>query len=182
MERKPQFMWLFRVLLGVMLLLLAAWIVIKSLTYSANNKLTKATEEATTAQQKLKEITSQDQYQKIAFAQKLYQTSKDLPWSDHIRTLIDILQEIQAIDQWGDRLELYDFQVNLDTIEISGKASSLALLYRPKKWGKEWLISKVSTLPFLDDIRIQSYQKEDEDNLYEFTLYATILLDETTTK
>lgn len=141
-------------------------------------KVQASEKQATTIQQELQTITATDHYQKIAFAQSLHNTSKSLPWSDHIQALIKVLQEMQTIDNANSTLELYDFNVNLDTIEISGKVSSLNLLYYPKSKNKQWLISKVSELEFLDNIRIQSYVKE--DGMYTFTLYATILLDETT--
>ncbi|USN57397.1 MAG: hypothetical protein H6766_02935 [Candidatus Peribacteria bacterium] len=148
------------------------------LNYRLDASVATAKEEATQAQNELTALENTAQYQKISFAQELYQEAKDLPWSEHITALIEVLQSVQNINSTNGTIELYDFTVNLDSIEISGRTSSLALLYYPKSDTREGLISAVSELPFLDDIRIQTYLKADD--MYEFTLYATIILDEAT--
>lgn len=176
MKRKPkfydsfQFFWWACLLLGVCAGLL------RFLNYRLDTQLTQAKTEATDAEEELLSIQKTPSYQKITFAHSLYQSAKDLPRSDHITTLINVLKEVQTIDEGDDTLILYDFTVNLDSIEISWRTSRLALLYYPKNHTREWLISTVSDLPFLDKIRIQTYLKEEE--MYEFTLYANIILDE----
>lgn len=176
MNRKPKLYGLFRLLLWICILLAFAAGTLWFLNNRITHQLAQAQEQSRVAQENLRAIENTSYYQKTSFVQNLYNESTDLPWSEHILALIDVLQSIQNLDN-NETIELYDFTVNLNSIAISGKASNLALLYYPKSDAREWLLSAVSWLSFLDDIRIQTYIKE--DSLYEFTLYATIILDET---
>jgi hypothetical protein len=68
----------------------------------------------------------------------------------------------------------------LDEIELQWRVSRLILLYytSEEKWFT-WLIDRFKELDFIDDISIQTYQKEWEDlaEWYGFTLHAKVNLE-----
>ncbi len=176
MERKTQFYGVFRILAVICTLLVIARWVLFGLQKMNQSKLSDIQKEAKTEQTKLTNIEKTPSYQKISFVEKLNREAKKLPWSTHITKLIDVLKDVQNIGEG--KIELYDFKVNLDSIEISWKASTLAHLYAPTNTKNEGLISAVSKLDFLNNIRIQHYEKPKDENMYEFTLYANIILNE----
>ncbi len=176
MERKTQFYGVFRILAVICALLVIARWVLFGLQKMNQSKLSDIQKDVKKEQTTLTNIEKTPSYQKISFIEKLNSEAKKLPWSTHITKLIDVLKNVQNIGKG--QIELYDFKVNLDTIEISGKSSTLANLYAPTGTKSEGLISAVSKLDFLNKIRIQHYEKPKDENMYEFTLYANIILDE----
>jgi hypothetical protein len=180
-RRRPKLYGVFVLFLIAVIVLLVGWWLLAFLSYRADAHVQNTLQEKDTLIQQLQSIEDQESYQKMAFAQTLEQGQPNLPRSEHIATLIDVLNTVQQVDGSStDTLQLYDFQVNLDSIQISGRTSNLALLYYPKRENKQGLIATVSDLEFLDDIRIQTYEKNEDENAYEFTLYATIILDAAT--
>lgn len=137
MNRKPKIYGVFQLLLWVCVLLVLAAGALWFLNNRIDTEVIQAQEQSTAAQEDLLALENTPQYQKIAFAQALYNDSKDLPRSEHIVALIDVLQSVQDINTSNGTIELYDFTVNLDSIEISGRTSSLALLYYPKSNTRE---------------------------------------------
>jgi hypothetical protein len=67
-----------------------------------------------------------------------------------------------------------NFEISLENIRLDWYVTNLRLLYR---WAnsKKWLIEKFEELDFLDNISIKTYEKNDWDLWYNFTLTANVI-------
>lgn len=117
-------------------------------------------------------------YQKLKAAQEIITQTQDLQWSEHIPTLINMLQELQSTDHlWSDAIILSDFKVWLEEISLRGTVTNLILLYRDSpKHGYISLINKFESLSFISSLTIQEYQQEDGN--IEFVLTAQVTNDQ----
>jgi len=112
---------------------------------------------------------------KLLAVKQLEQEYRSIPWSEHIPKIIAMLEDIKNIDtSESETIVLSDFKVSLDSISVKGKVSRLWLLYynNPDKNIKA-LLDKFSELGFLEDIRVQTYEKV-EGAGYEFVLDAKV--------
>lgn len=109
----------------------------------------------------------------------LEEKQTSMPWSDHISKMISMLEDIKQIDtNTTDTIVLSDFNVSLDKITLKGQVSNLLLLYysNPAK-GIKSLIDRFSSLDFVKNIRIQTYDRVGDNNYYEFVLEANVIND-----
>jgi len=123
---------------------------------------------------------SKDDYEKLS-AVRLLENQKSIPWSEHIPKIIAMLEDLKAVDtSESETIVLSDFKVNLDTISLKGKVSSLPLLYvNSEKRHYTSLLDRFSQLDFIDNLRIQSYEKEWSRD-FEFVLDANVIIDDNT--
>lgn len=118
-------------------------------------------------------------YNKLQAVKILEEKQTTMPWSDHITKVIKMLEDMKQVDTSStDTIALSDFNVSLDKITLKGQVSNLLLLYysNPSK-GIRSLIDRFSSLDFIKNIRIQTYDRVAETNYYEFVLEANVIND-----
>jgi len=115
-------------------------------------------------------------YNKLQAVKILEERQTSMPWSDHITKVIQMLEDIKKIDtNTTDTIVLSDFNVSLDKITLKGQVSNLLLLYYSNaSKGIRSLIDRFSSLDFVQNIRIQTYDRVGDNNYYEFVLEANI--------
>ncbi len=122
-------------------------------------------------------------YNKLQAVKILEEKQTSMPWSDHITKVIAMLEDLKKVDtSTTDTIVLSDFNVSLDKITLKGQVSNLLLLYysNPEK-GIHSLIDRFSSLDFVKNIRIQTYDRVGDNNFYEFVLEANVINDAGTT-
>lgn len=169
----------FQVLLVILGLSLAAFGYFKVDMFLMNQKITdkRVTLEGQTKQlESYKLLTG---YNKLQAVKILEEKQTNIPWSDHISKMIAMLEDLKKIDtSTTDTIALSDFNVSMDKITLKGQVSNLLLLYytSPSK-GVKSLIDRFSSLDFVKNIRIQTYDRVGDNNYYEFVLEANVIND-----
>lgn len=118
-------------------------------------------------------------YNKLQAVKILEEKQVTVPWSDHITKVIAMLEDLKKVDtSTTDTIVLSDFNVSMDKITLKWQVSSLLLLYysSPSK-GIHSLIDRFSSLDFVKNIRIQTYDRIGDNNYYEFILEANVIND-----
>lgn len=135
-------------------------------------------------EKQIAEIEKEPGYNKLWLVRELLNETKYMPWSKHIPILVDMLLDLQNIDTSSrDKIVLSDFRVSLEEIELKGEVSRLLLLYyTSKERGFTGLIDRFRDLDFVENIRIQTYIKDEKEGLYEFALFANVVIEDDTEK
>jgi hypothetical protein len=133
------------------------------------------------AQQKieLENYKSLTGFNKLMAVKELEGKYDDIPRSTHIKKVIEMLEEVKNIDQNGDdTITLSDFNVNLESLSLRGKVSSLALLYysNPEK-NVISLIDRFRNLDFIKNLQIKNYNREWDTTFFSFVLEANVIKD-----
>lgn len=120
-------------------------------------------------------------HEKLNAVRQLENSNRSLPWSEHIPKVIKMLEDLKSVDtSESETIVLSDFKVNLDTISLKWKVSSLPLLYiNSKKRNYTSLLDRFAQLDFINDLRIQTYEKEWARD-FEFVLNANVVLNDDT--
>ena len=121
-------------------------------------------------------------YNKLQAVKILEEKQATMPWSDHITKVIAMLQDIKQISSNAtDSIILSDFNVSMDKITLKWQVSNLLLLYYSNSAkGIRSLIDRFSSLDFIKNIRIQTYDRVGDNNNYEFVLEANVINDAAT--
>jgi len=118
-------------------------------------------------------------YNKLIAVKLLEEKQKTIPRYDHISKVIQMLEDLKSVN-WNtsDSIILSDFNVSLDKISLKWKVSSLLLLYYsdPAKWVQS-LIDRFSSLDFIKNMRIQTYDKIADSWYFQFVLEANVMND-----
>lgn len=169
----------FQLLLVILVLSLVAFGYLKVDMFLTKQKITDkrvVVEEQTQQLESYKLLTG---YNKLQAVKILEEKQITMPWSDHISQMITMLEDMKRIDTSAtDTIVLSDFNVSLDKITLKGQVSNLLLLYysNPSK-GITSLIDRFSSLDFVKNIRIQTYDRVGDYNYYEFVLEANVIND-----
>lgn len=117
-------------------------------------------------------------YNKLQAVKSLETQQADIPWSDHINKVIQMLEDLKSVQGGTDTIVLSDFKVDLNKISLKGQVSNLMLLYysNPKQ-NVVSLLDRFSQLDFIKDIRIQTYDKVADTGSFEFVLEANVVND-----
>jgi len=118
-------------------------------------------------------------YNKLQAVKLLENQQADIPRSDHINKVIQMLESIKSVQSSSaDSITLSDFKVDLDKLSLKGQVSSLTLLYssNPQKHIVS-LLDRFSQLDFIKNIRIQTYDKVGDTDMFDFVLEANIVND-----
>lgn len=154
-----------------------AYIFFLGYTYYANNIILPEKNEQITATQKIVESKgTEENFIKLAIARDIEQNSENIPWAEHIKSLIAIIQEIQETDfVWSNVLKFTDLVVDSDKLELQGEVTNLILLYHsvPEK-NYLSLIDRFDSLDFIKTMQIKEYRKAWD--VIQFTLNADISL------
>ena len=130
----------------------------------------------TQAQNNLNSFSDIEWYDKLKYVQQLESDSTMMPWSDHIRAIMAIFDDLLAVDN-SDTFNIVfsDFEISLESIRLNWYVTNLRILYQWSSNSKLWLIQRFEELDFLDDIAIKTYEKSDDDFGYNFTLTANVI-------
>lgn len=118
-------------------------------------------------------------YNKLQAVKILEEKQTTMPRADHITKVVAMLEDLKKVDtSTSDTIILSDFNVSMDQITLKGKVSNLLLLYysSPAKSIRS-LIDRFSSLDFVKNIRIQTYDRVGDNNYYEFVLEANVIND-----
>ena len=118
-------------------------------------------------------------YNKLQAVKILEEKQTTVPRSDHITKVIQMLEDLKKVDtSTTDTIVLSDFNVSMDKITLKGQVSNLLLLYYSNAArGINSLIDRFSSLDFVKNIRIQTYDRVGDNNYYEFVLEANVIND-----
>ncbi len=173
----------FQILLVIFGLSLATFGYIKVDMFLMNQNIT---DKQMLLEQQTKELDSYkllSGYNKLQAVKILESKQTSMPWSDHITKVIAMLEDIKNVNTNSTGVvTLSDFNVSLDKITLKGQVSNLLFLYysNPEK-GIHSLMDKFSSLDFVKNIRIQTYDRVGDNNYYEFVLEANVINDAGTT-
>jgi len=94
-----------------------------------------------------------------------------------------MLEDLKQVDtSTTDTIALSDFNVSMEKITLKWQVSNLLLLYYSNTAkGVRSLIDRFSSLDFVKNIRIQTYDRVGDNNYYEFVLEANVINDAGTT-
>ncbi|MDR0607281.1 MAG: hypothetical protein LBG52_02780 [Candidatus Peribacteria bacterium] len=120
-------------------------------------------------------------FDKVQLVQKLEHTQTQMPRSEHIKAVLEILQEINEVDSTSvQSIVLSDFKISLEEISLHGYVPNLRILYFAPETSKQIaLIERFKKLDFLDDIKIQTYNKSADNLGYDFVLTAKVINNDT---
>lgn len=138
-------------------------------------KISDVQSEISQAQNNLNSFSDIEWYDKLKYVQKLENDTNMMPWSDHIRAIMEIFDDLLAVDNSDTfNIAFSDFEISLESIRLNWYVTNLRILYQWSNW-KLWLIQRFEELDFLDDIAIKTYEKSDDDFGYNFTLTANVI-------
>lgn len=136
----------------------------------------------TTIQEKtqaVNELLASEKFQQYLKIQEIQRSHSNIPWSDYVNKIIEILESIKAVDEDKGGVELSDFKVDLKELSLNGVVTNLRVLYG--KNGSGGLLDSFNQLDFLSDISIRNYEKKEKDEkYYSFTLSAKVINNATT--
>lgn len=158
-------------LVVVVSLVLYLWTFIANIVL--DNIITDKQDTLTEVQNKVKALGSEKSFFSYNFAKKI--TSWwSIKRSDHIRSLIEVLNQIQSNNYVGaNAIKLSDFTITPKTISLKGKVSNLILLYySSQEKNYTSVIDRFTNLPFIANVTIKKYTKVGD--YYEFVLTADI--------
>lgn len=169
----------FQVLLIVLGLFLVAFAYLKVDMFLMNQEITDKHAVLSGQTAELESYKLLTGYNKLQAVKILEEKQVTVPWSDHITKVIAMLEDMKKVDtSTTDTIVLSDFNVSMDKITLKGQVSNLLLLYysSPSKSIRS-LIDRFSSLDFVKNIRIQTYDRVGDNNYYEFVLEANVIND-----
>ena len=177
--KKPRNKWqsYFQVMLIVAGLIFAGYVYLRVDTYLIEKRISEQKAILDTQNQQLAVSQNITEHTKLAAVKEIENSTRSIPWSVHIPKVIQMLEELKDVDASdSESIILSDFVVSLDTISLKGKVSSLPLLYiNSEKRNYTALLEKFAELDFIDNLRVQTYEKEGRRD-FEFVLDANVVL------
>ena len=128
----------------------------------------------------IQKILEDKTFQQYLQVQSLESQKTQIPWSQYIHKILEILESIKSVESGRGGVELSDFKVDLNELSLNGVVSNLRILYGNRQWS--WgLIDSFNQLDFLTDISIKNYEKAEEgQRSFKFTLSAKVQTNATT--
>lgn len=123
----------------------------------------------------LKSFSEKPGYDKLQYVQEMEANNMMMPWSDHINAIMEIFGDLLDVDKSDTfNITFSNFEISLEKIKLDWYVTNLRLLYQ---WAnsKKGLINRFEELDFLDNISIKTYEKDDWDLWYNFTLTANVI-------
>lgn len=106
-------------------------------------------------------------YKKYLSAKLVAQEKNTLKWKDSLEYLINLLDELTALDAEDRSVALENFQVTPEKVNLRGTVASISTIYR-----EGGIIDKFTQFNFIDFLDIPFYRKNGET--FQFVLDATI--------
>jgi len=170
-----------RLSMVLFVVLIAVCVYLQVSIFLTKQQISKQQDILTQKNQELEQMLSNQTFTKLETTRYLSQTLRQMPWSVHIPKVISIVDALQSLDG-GDNgsIQLSDFKVSLDKISLRGTVSNLLLLYysAPER-GFLSLLDRFAELDFIQDMRVQNYNKS-TDGTFEFVLQANVIHDDNT--
>ncbi len=147
-----------------MALVVSFWFFVyyKSSSYRWRTQTLVKKQEQIAATQKIVESKgSEENFIKLALAREITKDNTKIPWAEHIKSLINIIQEVQDTDYVGSNvIELSDLSIDDNHLTLEWSVSNLILLYHsvPEKNYKS-LIDRFNELDFITTLEIREYKK-----------------------
>ena len=124
---------------------------------------------------KLASFSDEPGYDKLQYIKQMESDNLMMPWSDHINAIMEIFGDLLDVDKSDTfNISFSNFEISLEKIRLDGYVTNLRILYQWANWNP-WLISRFEDLDFLDNISIKTYEKDDWDLWYKFTLTANVI-------
>ena len=123
----------------------------------------------------LRDFSKKPGYDKLQYVQEMEAKNLMMPRSDHINAIMTIFGDLLDVDKSDTfNIAFSNFEISLESIRLDGYVTNLRLLYQ---WvnSKKWLIEQFEELDFLDNISIRTYEKDEWDLWYKFTLTANVI-------
>ena len=121
-------------------------------------------------------------FQQYLQVQKLENQRSQIPWSQYIHKILEILESIKSVEASRGGVVLSDFKVDLNELSLNGVVNNLRILYGNRQ-GSGGLIDSFNQLDFLTDISIKNYEKAEQSQsqrAFQFTLSAKVQTNATT--
>ena len=115
----------------------------------------------------LREAQKDEWYKKYQSAKKVFISAENLDWTERTDYLIDLLNNVIAIDQQDQRASFEEFQVWTSSIGLQWNVMSITNMYR--EW---WVIDSITAFDFVENVSIPFYKTNEE--WVEFILNADI--------
>ena len=172
---------LFNLLLLATIIMGGAYVFFAWYTYYSKTVTLVEKQEQIKATQKVVESKgTEENFIKLALARQIEAENNNIPWSEHIKSLIAIIQEISETDfVWSNVLKFTDLTVDSDQLVLKGEVTNLILLYHsvPDK-NYLSLIDRFNSLDFIQKMEIKEYRKAGD--VIQFALHADISLNNAT--
>ncbi len=136
-------------------------------------KLVSLREDASQLQQQNANFFLDPKFEKFSLVKNLEANNPQMPWSEHIEKVSEIIDGVKELSAWSDNIKLEEFQISLENLSLKGSVSNLRILYH-MPYGRLSLIERFESLDFLKDIAIQTYDKKTWDLGFSFVLTAKV--------
>jgi hypothetical protein len=133
------------------------------------SQIDQAKEKNTLYMAKLDKVKKVDNFVRYDIAKYIWSQVKFFNRYSNTKNLIAIYEKLKVFSI-NNQLILSNFIIKNDSVQIKGQVSNMNLMYGSEN--SPWLISRMSSLKFLNNIQIPYYRKN--DNNFEFTLVATL--------
>lgn len=179
-KKSSSMKWLSKLLGFLVIVLFWAFLFIQWIIFLEKRKIVRYDTKLVEQKQELEEIKSYTGYSTLLSIKDLEKKKVQLPWSEHIRQILEILQDLKGVSNGSNKtIILSDFEVGLDKIKLNGKITTLKALYYNSASGKfRSLFDRFQDLNFIRDLEIKDYEKKEQDGkYYNFVLNAKVMSD-----
>lgn len=164
----------FRGVLFISLIWVCWWGYYKSLNYKLEYDISSKQWKVEEMKKELAWYSEKPWFQKLQYVQNLENSNNMMPWSDHVRAIMAIFDDLLAVDNSDTfNIEFSNFEISLEHIRLDWRVSNLSILYRGAN-SNTGLIARFEELDFLNNISIKTYEKSTEKLGYKFTLTANV--------
>ena len=168
---KHYFWWL----LVIFLALLWRWGYVKGYSTYMKYNISNVQKEIQVKESELAGFSKKPGYDKLQYVQEMEASNLMMPWSDHVNAIMAIFGDLLDVDKSDTfNIAFSNFEISLESIKLDGYVTNLRILYQGANWNPG-LISRFEDLDFLDNISIKTYEKDDWDLWYKFTLTANVI-------
>lgn len=108
-------------------------------------------------------------YKKYQSAKQVMQVAWQMDRSQNIQYLIELLDELTALDSTDNSIALTNFQITEEKVSLRWSVSSIKNVYR--EW---WVIDKFESFDFIEKITIPYYRRDGDTDMMSFVLDASI--------
>lgn len=157
------------------ILALVAWSWAEGYSYYLERQIHLVDQGISQKKSQISELLSEANFQHYLQIKDLTSQNTQIPWSNYVYKILEILESIKAVQEERGGVELSDFKVDLNKLSLNGVVSNLRILYGNRE-NKGGLLDSFNQLEFLKDITIRKYQKSPENpRAFEFTLSANVI-------
>lgn len=165
----------YHLLFTLLILAIVAWGGLRVYQYMLQRQIHDLSLSISSKEAELSSLLADQKFQHYLQIDRLEHQHSQIPRSDYVHKILEILDSIKAVEVGRGGVELSDFKVDLNQLSLNGVVSNLRILYGNKE-GSGGLIDKFNQLDFLSEISIRKYEKSDEnERSFQFTLSANVI-------